>query len=129
MLPVRALWPSRHELAEFRTDQAFVGGRNIPLSRSEFEIDGEGIVLNLLHPFPTDFSPPSLLETAGQSRVTEFPKVRGRLLKILDCEYGCGDLAPAESAQGGLETQWLTLANTEKKASLPNTSLAASDPA
>lgn len=55
----RALWPSRHELAGFRTHQAFIGGRIITLSRAEFEIDGKGIALDLLCPFPTDSSPPA----------------------------------------------------------------------
>lgn len=53
----------QHELVGFRTHQTFIRGRSIILSRAEFEIDGKGIAFNLLCPFPTDSSPPSLLKT------------------------------------------------------------------
>lgn len=95
----RALWPSLHELTGFKTHQTFVGGRIITPSRAEFEIDGKGIALNLLCPFPTDSSPPNLLRTARLSRVTESLKARARLLEILACKYGFGGLGPAESRQ------------------------------
>lgn len=95
----RDLWPSWHELTGFRTHQTFVGGRIITPSRAEFEIDGKGIALNLLCPFPTNSSPSNLLKTAGLSRVTESLKAKARLLEILACKYGCGGLRPIESGQ------------------------------
>lgn len=101
MLLLRALWPSRHELTGLRTHHTSVGGRIITESRAEFEINGKGIALNLLCPFPTDSSPPSLLKTARPSRVTESLKARARPLEILACKYGCGGLGPAKSGQKG----------------------------
>lgn len=118
----RAPWPSRHELVGFRTHQTFIRGRSIILSRAEFEIDGKGITFNLLCPFPTDSSPPSLLKTLNP------PKPGLDFWRSWPANMGVGasNLLNQGKRSGDLV---LNLAKHRKKSSPPNTSLAATDAA
>lgn len=99
---------------QIQSDQAHLGQKVRPAS--EFEVDGEGLVLDLLCPFSKGLW--SNLATSRQEQSHRAPKARGKSASSPGLQAGHRDPAKLGQSRGGrvsrLSDDQLTLARTQK---------------